>query len=230
MENWLQRTEMLIGPDKLNKLKSKTVAIFGLGGVGSYAAEAVVRAGVGHIILIDHDTISLTNLNRQLIATYNSIGKNKVDVAKERYLSINPNLIIETKKEFFSKENSSKIISPNWNYIIDAIDSVSSKICLIEEAKKNNIPILSCMGTGNKLDASKFKITDISKTSMCPLAKIIRKELKNKNIKNVKVLYSEESPSQYYKNENFTPASISFVPSVAGLLMSGEVIRDLMNN
>lgn len=227
MEDWLQRTEMLIGKNNIENLKTKTVAIFGLGGVGSYAAEAIVRSGIGHVILFDNDTISLTNLNRQLIATKDTIGKLKVAVAKERFLAINPNLIIETYSDFIAPENVS-VLNSSWDYIIDAIDSIPSKMALIEEAKKKNISIISCMGTGNKLNPSLFKITDISKTSVCPLAKIIRKECKQRNIKNVKVLYSEEQPIQ--QENHSIPASISFVPSVAGLLLAGEVIRTFLNN
>lgn len=227
MENWLQRTELLIGSNKLNNLNNKTVAIFGLGGVGSYTAEAIVRSGIGHIILVDSDTISLTNLNRQLLATQNSIGKPKVEVAKERYLNINPDLHVDIYQEYISSENIDTIFSQEWDYVVDAIDSIPSKMTLIENCYQKNVPILSCMGTGNKLDASRFQITTIEKTSVCPLAKIMRKNLKEKNIHHVKVLYSDETPFSYTKSS--CPASISFVPSVAGLLIAGEVIRDLMN-
>ena len=225
MENWLDRTENLIGTDALKKLQSSHVAVFGCGGVGSYVVEALVRSGIGNITLIDNDIVDITNINRQLIADVTTIGKYKVDVEKERILKINPNLKVTTFQEFFSLENSPKLLNFNYDYVVDAIDSISSKLTLIEYTIEKNIPIISSMGTGNKLDPNKFEITDLSKTSVCPLAKKIRKELGKKGIKHVKVLYSKEAP---IKQETNTISSISFVPSVAGLLIAGEVVKDLI--
>lgn len=225
-ENWLDRTEKLIGKSNIEKLKNSTVVVFGLGGVGSYVVEALARSGIQNLVIVDKDIVDITNINRQLIATHSTIGKSKVDVAKERILDINPNCNIMAIKEFVSKENIAQLLDEkNINYIIDAIDTVSSKLSIIEYAYNNNIKIISCMGTGNKLDASNFEITDINKTSVCPLAKVIRKELRKLNIPKLKVLYSKEEP---LKLNSSTPASISFVPSVAGLLIAGEVIRDLI--
>lgn len=225
MKDWLSRTEMLIGETSLQKLKEKTVAVVGVGGVGSFTAEALVRGGIGNIILIDKDVVDETNINRQLIADTLTIGKPKVEVAKERYLGINPQLNIKTYKECYNKDTLKNIDLSKCDYIVDAIDMVTSKILLIEQSKKMNIKIISSMGTGNKLDPTKFEIADISKTSVCPLAKVIRKELRQRNIRKVKVLYSKEEP---VKSLNRTPASISFVPSVAGLIIAGEVIKDLI--
>ena len=225
-ENWLDRTEKLIGKSNIEKLKNSTVVVFGLGGVGSYVVEALARSGIQNLVIVDKDIVDITNINRQLIATHSTIGKSKVDVAKERILDINPNCNIMAIKEFVSKENIAQLLDEkNINYIIDAIDTVSSKLSIIEYAYNNSIKIISCMGTGNKLDASNFEITDINKTSVCPLAKVIRKELRKLNIPKLKVLYSKEEP---LKLNSSTPASISFVPSVAGLLIAGEVIRDLI--
>ncbi len=225
-ENWLDRTEKLIGKSNIEKLKNSTVVVFGLGGVGSYVVEALARSGIQNLVIVDKDIVDITNINRQLIATHSTIGKSKVDVAKKRILDINPNCNIMAIKEFVSKENIAQLLDEkNINYIIDAIDTVSSKLSIIEYAYNNSIKIISCMGTGNKLDASNFEITDINKTSVCPLAKVIRKELRKLNIPKLKVLYSKEEP---LKLNSSTPASISFVPSVAGFLIAGEVIRDLI--
>ena len=225
-ENWLDRTEKLIGKSNIEKLKNSTVVVFGLGGVGSYVVEALARSGIQNLVIVDKDIVDITNINRQLIATHSTIGKSKVDVAKKRILDINPNCNIMAIKEFVSKENIAQLLDEkNINYIIDAIDTVSSKLSIIEYAYNNSIKIISCMGTGNKLDASNFEITDINKTSVCPLAKVIRKELRKLNIPKLKVLYSKEEP---LKLNSSTPASISFVPSVAGILIAGEVIRDLI--
>ena len=236
--NKFSRTEMLIGKESMNKIKKAKVAIFGIGGVGSYVVEALVRAGVQKFILVDKDIVSETNINRQLVATTKTIGMDKVEVAKTRILEINPEAEVTIFKEFYMPENNNKISDNSITYIVDAIDTVKAKIGLIEEAKKLSIPIISCMGTGNKLDPTKFEIVDIEKTSVCPLAKVIRKELKKKNIRKVKVLYSKEEPIRSKENiENNTekdnekkvpPASISFVPSVAGLIIAGEVIKDLI--
>lgn len=240
MLNKFSRTELMLGKEAMEKLKSSKVAVFGIGGVGSYVVEALARSGIGELILIDKDVVSETNINRQIIATTKTIGMNKVEVAKQRILEINPDAKVEIYKEFYSKENSSNILNNSISYVVDAIDTVTAKITLIEECKKINIPIISCMGTGNKLDASKFEITDINKTTICPLAKVMRKELKKRNIKNLKVLYSKEEPikakgiieeNKGETKDRVIPAigSIAFVPSVAGLMIAGEVIKDLIN-
>lgn len=228
------RTELLIGKDGVQKLNDSKVAIFGIGGVGSFVLEGLARAGVGKFILVDNDDVSETNINRQLIATHKTVGKAKVEVAKERVLEINPNAEIEIYKEFFMPETVG-IIDESVSYIVDAIDTVTAKLELVERANKMNIPIISSMGTGNKLDPTRFEITDINKTSVCPLAKVMRKELKQRGIKKLKVLYSKEEPVQIdYSNfvsddsKKNPPASISFVPSVAGLIIAGEVIKDLI--
>lgn len=228
MSEQFSRTELLIGKDGVEKLQNSKVAVFGIGGVGSYVVEGLVRAGVGSFILVDNDTVSLSNLNRQIIATKETVGKSKVEVAKDRILSINPEAKVEIYKEFFMP-NSPEIIDDSVDYIIDAIDTVTAKIELVVRAKKLNIPIISCMGTGNKLDSTKFEITDIYKTSVCPLAKVMRKELKSRDIKNLKVLYSKEEPIKINNDKGErVPGSISFVPSVAGLIIAGEVIKDII--
>lgn len=228
MSEQFSRTELLIGKEGIEKLQKSKVAVFGIGGVGSYAVEGLVRAGVGHFILVDNDTVSVNNLNRQIIATLDTVGKSKVEVAKERILSINPEAKVEIYKEFFMPD-SPEIIDNSVDYIVDAVDTVTAKIELVVRANKLNILIISCMGTGNKLDPTKFEITDIYKTSVCPLAKVMRKELKNRDIKNLKVLYSKEEPIKINNNEGErVPGSISFVPSVAGLIIAGEVIKDII--
>ena len=230
MLNQFSRTELLIGKEGTEKLQKAKVAIFGIGGVGSFVVEGLARAGVGNFILVDNDDICLTNLNRQIIATHKTLGMSKVEVAKQRILDINPNAKIEIRKEFFTKE-SEEFIDKTVDYIIDCIDTVSSKIELVLRAKKLDIPIISSMGTGNKLDPTKFEITDIYKTSVCPLAKVMRKELKNRGIDKLKVVYSKEEPIKIKQNEEekCKAGSISFVPSVAGLIIAGEVIKDLIN-
>lgn len=234
MSNQFSRTELLIGREKLEKLNKSKVAIFGIGGVGSFVVEGLVRAGIEKFVLIDHDTVSETNINRQIIATTKTIGLLKIEVAKERILEINPNAKVEIIKEFFMPE-SEGILDNSIDYIVDAIDTVTAKIELIQRANKLNIPIISSMGTGNKLDPTKFEITDIYKTSVCPLAKVMRKELKQRGIKKLKVLYSKEEPikpkEKSIENQEIkkqVPGSISFVPSVAGLIIAGEVIKDLI--
>ena len=225
------RTEMLIGKEKLDILKSKTVLIFGIGGVGSYVAESLARCGIGTLIFVDNDIVSLSNINRQIIALHSTVGKAKVEVMKERILDINPDAKVVCYQEFVTPENIDMFINKEIDYIVDAIDTVKSKIAIIEKSKELDIPIISSMGTGNKLDPLKFKITDISKTSVCPLAKVIRKELKEKGIKKVKVLYSEEIPTKTSEgviDGKVVPASIAFVPSVAGLIISGEVVKNLI--
>ena len=229
--DWLNRTEALIGKENLEKLQKSNIVVFGLGGVGSYVVEGLVRTGIKNMCIIDKDVVDITNINRQLIADTQTIGKNKVDAEEERILKINPETRVIKFKEFVNKDNieelMSKIMYENGHidYAIDAIDTVSSKLEIIKYCYTNNISIISCMGTGNKLDASKFEITDIFKTSVCPLAKVIRKELKKLNIPNLTVLYSKEEPRKTNIN---TPASISFVPSVAGLLIAGKVVQDLI--
>ena len=201
MENEFTRTEMLIGKEGIAKLKKSKVSIFGIGGVGSYVAEGLARSGIGSFVLIDNDKVSVTNINRQLIATTKTVGKYKVDIMKERILEINPNAKVETYNLFYMPECQEKIIDESINYIVDAIDTVTAKIYLVEQANKLNIPIISSMGTGNKMDATKFEVTDIYKTSVCPLAKVMRKELKERNIKKLKVVYSKEEPIKPYIEE-----------------------------
>ena len=229
MLNQFSRTELLIGKDAIEKLNNSKVAIFGIGGVGSFVVEGLVRAGVQNFILVDKDTVSLTNLNRQLIATQKTIGRPKVDIAKERILEINPKANVETYQEFFMPETVG-ILDDSVDYIVDAVDTVTAKIELVVRANELNIPIISSMGTGNKLDPTKFEVTDIYKTSVCPLAKVMRKELKKREIKKLKVVYSKEDPIKIEETveEGRVPGSISFVPSVAGLIIAGEVIKDLI--
>lgn len=231
MLNQFSRTELLIGTENLNKLHNSKVAVFGIGGVGSYVVEALARAGIGEFVLIDNDEVSLTNLNRQIIALSSTIGKPKVEVEKSRILEINPNAKVEIYKEFYTYK-SSIILDNKISYIVDAIDTVKSKVELIVQANNANIPIISSMGTGNKLDPTKLEISDIYQTSVCPLAKVIRKELRKQEIKKLKVVYSKEEPIQPVYDEQTckerVPGSISFVPSVAGLLIAGEVIKDII--
>lgn len=225
----LSRAESLIGEDGLARLKNATVAVFGIGGVGSFAIEALVRGGVGHLILIDGDVVSLTNLNRQLIATQKTIGLHKTQVAAERIHEIFPACKVDEYPVFYGQENRGLFDFSGCDYMIDAIDTVTSKIIVIEEAKKAGVPVISSMGTGNKLYPSMFEVADISKTSVCPLAKVMRKELKVRGIKDVKVVYSKELPRKPAETEETskrqTPGSLSFVPPVAGMILAGEVIR-----
>ena len=224
-----QREEILIGKENVEILNNKKVLLFGCGGVGSFVLEGLARAGVGTIDLVDKDVVDITNINRQLIATHATIGRDKVEVSKERIVSINPNAKVNTYKIFFD-ETTTEIDFSKYDYIIDAIDSVKSKIEIIKRAKEANIPVISCMGTGNKLDPFKFEIKDISKTTVCPRAKVIRKELKNLRISKVKVLFSTEEPRPPQKSgDGIIQGSISFVPSVAGLMIAGEVIKDMIN-
>ena len=225
MENQFSRTELLIGKEAIEKLKKAKVAIFGIGGVGSYVLEGLVRAGVSNFILVDNDVVDITNINRQIIATHSSVGKDKVEVAKQRVLEINKEAKVECIKEFFMPE-SKEILDSTVDYVIDAVDTITAKIEIIKRAKKLNIPVISCMGTGNKLEPNKFEIADIYKTSVCPLAKIMRKKMRENNITSLKVLYSKEEPMVNQKSDVI--ASISFVPSVAGLMIAGEVIKDII--
>lgn len=219
-----QRTEQLIGEENMIALQSKKIAIFGIGGVGSYVFEALIRCGVGKFILVDKDVVDITNINRQLVAYQSTIGLPKVAVAKARGLDINPGAIIDTKQIFYLEDTKQEIDLTGVDYIIDAIDNVTAKLLLIQEAKRLNIPIIVSLGTGNKLDNTQFVITDISKTSICPLAKVIRKELKERNIKNVRVIYSKAEPILKKR----VPASIAFVPSVAGLMIAGDVVNHFL--
>lgn len=227
--NQFSRTELLIGKEGIEKLNKAKVAIFGIGGVGSYVVEGLVRAGVGNFILVDNDTVLLTNLNRQLIATHKTLNMPKVEVAKQRILEINPNAKVETYQELFMPETQG-ILDESIDYIIDCIDTVTAKIELVIRANKQNIPIISCMGTGNKLDPTKFEVTDIFKTSVCPLAKVMRKELKKRGIKKLKVVYSKEEPIKPAEcaEEKVKAGSVSFVPSVAGLIIASEVVKELI--
>lgn len=219
------RTERLIGAEALEKLKNKNIIIFGLGGVGSYVAEALARSGVGKMTVVDKDTVDITNINRQLYALHSTIGKDKALVAKDRILDINPNCEVTPIVKMYLPENADEFRLSQYDCIIDAIDNVTAKIDLAVKAQEYNIPIISSMGTGNKLDPTSFKIADIYKTDTCPLCRVMRRELKAHNVKKLKVLYSTETPKSDGKR---TPASISFVPSVAGLIIAGEVIKDLI--
>lgn len=239
VENFYSRTKLLLGEDGINKLKESKVAIFGIGGVGSFVAEGLVRAGVQNFILIDHDTISESNINRQIHSTTKTVGLYKVDVMKERMLEINPNVKIQTSKEFYMPNSKNDILDKSIDYIIDCIDTVTAKIELVLQANKLNIPIISAMGTGNKLDPTKFEISDIYKTSVCPLAKVMRKELRARGVKRLKVVYSKEEPIKPHTqdgkpligdNGKPVPGSISFGPSVAGMIIASEVVKDLISN
>ena len=229
--NIFSRAELLLGEDALEKLRSARVALFGIGGVGSFAAEALARGGVGHITLVDGDTVSITNINRQLIALHSTVGKEKTAVMAERIADISPETEVETYPVVYGAENRDLLDFSTYDYVIDAIDTVTSKLILIEEAKKAGVPVISCMGTGNKFHPERFEVTDISKTSVCPLAKVMRKELKVRGIKNVKVVYSKEEPQKPAEStetgKRQIPGSLSFVPPVAGLLLAGEVIRHI---
>ena len=225
MDNQFTRTEMLIGEEAVKALFQKRIAIFGLGGVGSYVVEALARVGIGSLDLIDNDDINITNINRQIIALHSTIGKSKVEVARQRILDINPRVNVKIYKKFFSPEISKEFDFNQYDYVVDAIDSVTGKIELVLKSQEANVPIISCLGTGNKLDPTKFEVSDIYKTSVCPLAKVMRTELKKRGVKKLKVLYSKENPIK--KDGQRIPASISFVPSVAGLIIASEVIKDL---
>lgn len=226
------RTELLLGADGMEKLKNARVAVFGIGGVGGHAFEALVRSGVGTIDIFDNDTVALTNLNRQIIATRETLGKSKVDAAKERALSINPNVTINAHNCFFMPETADEFDFTNYDYVIDAIDTVKGKIEIIMRADKANVPVISCMGAGNKLDPTKFEVTDIYKTSVCPLARTMRYELRRRGIKKLKVVYSKEEPIKPAESSEQTvrrsvPGSTAFVPAVAGLIAAGEAVKDI---
>ncbi|MBQ3076000.1 MAG: tRNA threonylcarbamoyladenosine dehydratase [Clostridia bacterium] len=231
MDTIFSRTAAMIGEDKLNQLKKSHVLIFGLGGVGGHAAETLCRGGVGALSLVDSEAYESSNCNRQIFATSLTIGQAKTEAAKDRLLSINPDCKIRTFPIFWGKDPVPETLFDKVDYVLDAIDTVSSKILLIEEAKKRNIPIISCMGTGNKLDPTQFKICDIKKTKVCPLARVIRTECKKRGIEHLKVLYSEEIPISACVDSNggrHAPGSVSFVPGVAGMILAGEIIKDII--
>ena len=231
MEDQFSRTRLLIGEDGLKKLNMSTVAVFGIGGVGSFVVEALARAGVGNLVLVDKDVVSVTNINRQIHATLKTIGLPKVEVMKERILDINPNANVKIFNEFYLPDNAEKMIDKSYSYIVDAVDTVTAKIDLVVRAEELKIPIISAMGAGNKLNPTKFEVSDIFKTSVCPLAKVMRKELKARNIKKLKVVYSKEEPLKVessFENNKSIPGSISFVPSVMGLIIASEVVKDLL--
>ena len=235
MTDQFSRTELLLGQAAIEKLKKSRVAIFGVGGVGGYATEALVRSGVGAIDIIDSDTVCLSNLNRQIIATQSSIGKYKVDVMKERILDINPDCQVKAYQCFYLPETKDDFPFEDYDYIVDAVDTVAAKLQLVEVAKEHDVPIISSMGAGNKLDPTRFEVADIYKTSVCPLAKVMRRELKKRNINRLKVVYSKEIPIKPLESEELKdstkrsiPGSVAFVPSVVGLIIAGEVIKDLV--
>lgn len=234
MDERFLREKYLIGEDNVKKLQSSRVIVFGIGGVGSFVCEALARAGVGSLTLVDRDTVSVSNINRQLIALESTVGLDKTQVMKERILQINPHADVISENVFYGKENEDMFDFTQYDYVVDAIDTVSSKLCLIKNCKKSNTPIISSMGTGNKLCPEKLRIDDIKKTSVCPLARVMRRELRKLGIDHLKVLFSTEEPVEL-KEKVFdsatgkqTPGSISFVPSVAGLMIAGEVIKDLI--
>ena len=248
MLNQFSRTQLLLGQDAMERLARSRVAVFGIGGVGGYVCEALVRSGVGTFDLIDDDKVCLTNLNRQLIATRKTVGKYKVDVMKERMLEINPDVKVNVHQCFFLPENAEDFPFEAYDYVVDAVDTVTAKIEIVMQAQKKNVPIISSMGAGNKLEASQFRVADIYKTKMCPLAKVMRRELKKRGVKKLKVVYSEEKPikplgavsmdsredevshlgvEQKGTGRKDIPGSIAFVPSAAGLIIAGEVVKDL---
>lgn len=233
-ESRFSRSALLLGENAINTLSDKRVAIFGVGGVGGYTAEALARTGVGHIDLFDPDTVNLTNINRQIIALTSTVGRLKVDVMKERILDINPDAEVRTFPVFYMPECADEYPLDEYDYVIDAIDTVTAKIELILRCKTKNIPVISCMGAGNKLNPMAFEVTDISKTSVCPLAKVMRRELKLRNIPHHKVVYSKEQPIAVpfipSEGRRATPGSIAFVPSAAGLLLASAVIEDLTHS
>ena len=223
MDNRFSRTEALLGEKAMERLKKARVAVFGIGGVGGHVVDALVRSGVGAVDIVDSDKVCLSNLNRQIIATESSIGKYKVDVMKERILDINPEAVVNVHKCFYLPETKEEFDFSQYSYVVDAVDTVTAKIQLVMEAEEAGVPIISSMGAGNKLDPTAFQVADIYKTSVCPLAKVMRRELKKRGIKKLKVVYSREQPVV----KNAVPASVAFVPSVVGLIIAGEVIKDL---
>jgi len=230
------RTELLLGSDAMKKLKNAKVAVFGLGGVGGYVVEALARSGIGSLELIDHDDISITNINRQILATHSTVGMGKAETAKLRVLDIDPDIQVTARKEFFHPDTADNFDFSSYSYVVDAIDTVTGKLALVTAAQSAGVPIISCMGTGNKLDPTKFQIADISKTRICPLARIMRKECAKRGIRHLKVLFSTEDPitpaqattEELPEGRRALPGSVAFVPSVAGLLIAGEVIKDII--
>ena len=235
MSEQFLRTEMLLGSDAIQKLQNARVAVFGLGGVGGYVVEALARSGVGSLDLIDSDRVSVSNLNRQILATHSTVGMLKVDAARNRVLDINPECQVKTWPVFYTPDTADTFDFTQYDYIVDAIDTVTGKLALVERAKAAGTPIICCMGTGNKLDASAFQVADISKTAMCPLARVMRKELSKRGIRHLKVVYSQEealTPTGWEEEaaalgKRQIPGSVAFVPGAAGLLLAGEVVRDL---
>ena len=232
MSEEFSRSALVLGDDSIKKLSSSRVIIFGLGGVGGYVVEALARTGVGHLDLVDNDEVSLSNLNRQIYALHSTVGKDKVDVAADRVLDINPDCVVTKHKIFYLPETADQINLSDYDYIVDCIDTVSAKLELVMRAKEANVPIISSMGTGNKLDPSKLKIADISKTSVCPLARVMRQELRKRGIYHLKCVFSIEEPAtvSIESGSRHVPGSVAFVPSVAGLMLSGEVIKDLIRS
>ncbi len=233
MDDYLTRTEMLIGREAVGKLKKSRVAVFGLGGVGGYVTEALARTGVGSLDLIDSDTVALSNLNRQIIATRDTVGEKKTEVMKRRVLSINPGCCVRTYDLFYLPETKDMFNFSDYDYVVDAVDTVAAKLSLIEEADKTGTRIISSMGAGNKMDATLFRVADIYSTSVDPLARVIRGECRKRGIRKLKVVYSTEKPltplfSEENSSRRSTPASIAFIPSVCGLIIAGEVIKDLI--
>ena len=234
--NPYSRTALLLGDEAMQKLKNAKVAVFGLGGVGGYVVEALARSGVGALELIDHDTISITNLNRQLLATRKTVGMDKAQAAAQRVLDIDPQIKVTARKEFFSPDTADNFDFSSYDYVVDAVDTVTAKLALVTAAQKAGAPIISSMGTGNKLDPTKFQIADITKTRNCPLARVMRKECAKRGIRHLKVLFSTEDPirvplpkdEELPEGRRALPGSVAFVPSVAGLIIAGEVIKDLL--
>lgn len=231
MKEIFVRTKAVLGEENFERLQNAHVIVFGLGGVGGHAAETLCRGGIGSLSLVDSESYDITNCNRQIFATQNTIGILKTQGAKERLLSINPDCKIKTYSLFYGKDPTPSDLFEGVDYILDAIDTVSAKMMLIEEAKKRNIPIISCMGTGNKMDPTQFRVADIKKTKVCPLARVIRSECKKRNIDSLKVVYSEEEPVNALVSRDHgrnVPGSVSFVPGVAGMIMAGEIIKDII--
>lgn len=229
------RTQMLLGTEGVERLQKARVAVFGIGGVGGYTVEALARSGIGQIDLIDSDVVSITNINRQILATHSTVGLPKVEAAKQRILDINPDCVVRTHPVFYTPETADKFDFTQYDYIVDAIDTVTGKLALVERANASGTPIICCMGTGNKLDASAFEVSDISKTTMCPLARVMRKELGKRGIRHLKVVYSKEealTPTGWEEEaaalgKRQIPGSVAFVPGTAGLILAGEVIKDI---
>ena len=236
MEDQFERLELLLGGQAIERLKSSTVAVFGIGGVGGYVVEALARSGVGSFVLVDNDEVSITNLNRQIIALHSTIGKNKIDVMAERIHDINPAASVTVKKCFFLPETADEFDFGSYDYVADCVDTVAAKVEIISRAREANVPVISSMGAGGKLHPEMFEVADISKTSVCPLAKAVRRELRNRGINNVKVVYSKEEPIKNLvggqadpEPGRHVPGSSAFTPSVAGLIMASEIVKDLAN-